>query len=300
MTARPPASRSPSPLGVFLLAALLLGVAAALLTGTPPIPPNTPSSAGWVLNYGGLVIFSAIVIGLVVAWVVYRLIQRIRDPSGSTLLGPPTVVFVVMFLLAIVFLVLARFLHSSSSMGPPTGGNRSTGGALPPPGNGTSLPGSISSPGGFPGWETYAAVLIVGVVLALVVAPFVASRLLLRSAPPEASVDEAAARTRAEVADTLRRLEADPSADPRALIVALYARLLSRVEPRLTDLDAKTAREVERLAVAELGLPEPAARELTVLFEEARYSVHPLGAEESARARDALARILASLAAEPA
>lgn len=57
--------------------------------------------------------------------------------------------------------------------------------------------------------------------------------------------------------------------------------------------EALSPREVEEIAVGRLGVPAHAAEGLTSLFEEARYSVHPLADDARRRAKDHLDRIAA-------
>jgi hypothetical protein len=135
---------------------------------------------------------------------------------------------------------------------------------------------------------------ILGGVVAVAMGILVVYPLLLRFASRGryATVPEGPSPSRRAVADALAALEAQPYGDPRAVIVALYARLLVQVEPRLDGIEHYTPREIERVAVASLGVGGETARTLTGLFEEARYSTHPMDSDDSARARAALARAL--------
>jgi hypothetical protein len=280
-------------IGIFLLVAVLLGVAAALLTGAPPTPKIPPSQNGTFVTWSDLQIFGYAVIGLIVLWVVYRVVLRVRDPSATGGLGRLGVSFVVAFALCLLFLVVAHLIAH------PAGGGAAAPSPLqnmtgPPPMQNTT-PGSPSNvtigSTQFPGWTLYVGILVVGAFLAIVAVPAVYA--LLRRPPP--APDRAAVGAREAIASTIARLESDPAADPRELIIALYGQLLHRVGPRIDDLDSRTAREVERAAVTQLRLPAAAARDLTALFEEARYSPHAMGPRDSARARAALERILDSL-----
>lgn len=290
----PPPRPRRSPLAlVVLLAALLIGVAAALLSGAPPTAPGVPNTPGAFVHYSDLVVFGWVVIGSVVAWIGYRVVQRIRDPSGAQTMAPIVVVWVTMFVVFVGFLLLVRFLVHPKPMGPGSGpvSNNTT---VPPPapagGAGTFAIGPVSAPG----WEGYLVVLVVAVVLAAVAIPLTGYLVARRQEAREAETTGPSARerSRAAIAATLNALEADPNADPRALVEALYGRLLSSVDPHVGGVEARTAREIERLSVGALGLPPPAARELTALFEEARYSPHRITATEVDRARTALRRIL--------
>ncbi|HKV90368.1 MAG TPA: DUF4129 domain-containing protein [Thermoplasmata archaeon] len=284
---------------VFLLAALLLGVAGALLSGPAPLPPVFPAPSGLFLSYPTLVGLSALLIALVVIWIGYRLVQRIRDPSGAQMMTRPMAVFAIMFLLFLGFIAASHFLAAPAPASGVAAGNGTT-----PPGNSTSPPhggaaGNVTfGVWSVPWWSAYAGVIAVAVVVAVVAVPLaLALRSRRTGEAMTVGTPTAADRARAEIVDTLARLEADPDADPRALIVALYGRLLAAVDPKIEDLESRTAREVEALAVARLALPRPAARELTALFEEARYSEHLLTREDTIRARAALRRVLEHLGA---
>lgn len=280
---------------VLVLAALFLGVAAALLSGAPPNPVSLPAQSGTFITYGELEVVGFVIVGAFAAWFVYRLVQRLRDPSGADLLRLPTLVFVVILVLMAAFVAIARLEPGhpvrEGSSGPGTNGT------MPPsPPSGNGLPSNVSfGSTSIPGWAVYVGVIAIVAIVALLVVPLTLA-LRSKSRPSAARpIADASARARAEIAATLARLEADPDADPRALILALYARLLGALEPRVGDLGPRTARELERAAVVDLGLPPSEARELTGLFEEARYSAHALGAADSQRARTALGRILAAL-----
>jgi hypothetical protein len=115
-----------------------------------------------------------------------------------------------------------------------------------------------------------------------------------RQAPP-VSPQEA-------VGEAARRLEAAlaigyslPREELRGHIFALYAALLEALGPALGELSARTPREVEWLSVRYLGVSPETARWLTGLFEEARYSTHPIRPEAIGSARAALVRLLQEL-----
>jgi uncharacterized protein DUF4129 len=289
----PPPSRIAPISLIVVVAAVLLGVAAALLSGAPPTPSTFQSTPGAFVQYSDLVIFGYVVIGGVVLWVVYRLIQRIRDPSGGQFVSRVASAWALVLALCLVFLVAARLVaHPSPGSSQRPMGNNTTVTHPPPPPVGT--PGNFSlGPINAPGWEAYLGLIVLAVIVGAVAIPvsgyYLARR---REAKEESPGPSASERSRAEIAATLATLEADPKADPRALIVALYGRLLSSVEDGVGGVEARTAREIEVAAVTTLGLPKEAARELTRLFEEARYSSHPITPADVDRARAALRRIL--------
>ncbi|HEV8049049.1 MAG TPA: DUF4129 domain-containing protein [Thermoplasmata archaeon] len=296
-----PAHRLPPVLLFVVLAALLFGVAAALLSGVPPTPTNLTHTPGGFVSYWELEVFGNIVIGLVVVWVVYRVIQRIRDPSGAQFAKGPVMVWAVGLLLVLGFLVAVHFVGGGSPAPlVPTGPGGNSNGSMPPP-TGKPLNASPSNftvgAETFPGWVAYALVIGVAIVAVFVAVPLALA--LSGRKPAVVLAPSEADAARAAIVATLAELESDPNADPRALIVALYGRLLTTVDAHLVETGSRTAREVQSSVVARWHISNGAAEELTRLFEEARYSVHPMGRGDSERARAALERVLAAIDRRP-
>ncbi|MCI4326637.1 MAG: DUF4129 domain-containing protein [Thermoplasmata archaeon] len=298
MAGRPVPRPSPlSPVAIaVVLAAVFFGVAAALLSGAPPTPTQLPPSHGTFIDYGDLVIVSWLIIGAVAAWIVYRVVLRVRNPSGGAL-NSFVVVWFVVLLLVLGFIVAVHFFGPAAPAQNGTGLNR-TGNSTAPPGGtpvNTTPNGSVGNftlgSHTFPGWSAYVLVLGVAAVSAIV-ALQVARSLGARSRSEREGLADPTEVARAAIVETLAKLEADPNADPRALVVALYARLLATVDAQLIETSARTAREIETVAVQRWKLPPEAARDLTRLFEEARYSPHRIGRVETERARAALQKIL--------
>lgn len=102
------------------------------------------------------------------------------------------------------------------------------------------------------------------------------------------------ARLVAAVDDADRALAAET--EPRAAIIACYRAMESSlgtagVEHRVTDAPEDF---LSRAAGSGIALPD-AAWQLTELFREARYSTHPMTADQRERAAGALARLRAEL-----
>ena len=86
--------------------------------------------------------------------------------------------------------------------------------------------------------------------------------------------------------------------DVRAVILACYARFCALLGARgLAAQEALTPREIEALAVERLAVSGESSDALTSLFEEARYSEHPLGDADRERAVRSLERIRLDLEA---
>jgi len=106
--------------------------------------------------------------------------------------------------------------------------------------------------------------------------------------PRQAAVDAVAA--------TIQELEL--GGDVRTAILACFDRFCRLLGERgFRDQAPLTSRELESLAVRGLRVPEESAEALTSLFEEARYSEHPLGPADRERAVESLRRIRSSLEA---
>jgi len=114
----------------------------------------------------------------------------------------------------------------------------------------------------------------------------------------EESVDKPAARHAAAdaVQDAIQELEL--GGDVRSAILACFRRFCLLLGARgITAQGALTPRELDSLAVERLRVSRDASGTLTSLFEEARYSVHPLGEADRRRAIESLAGIRAALEA---
>ena len=78
-------------------------------------------------------------------------------------------------------------------------------------------------------------------------------------------------------------------ADPRAAVIEAYARMEHVLASReLGRRIPEAPREYLRRMLREQGMPERSLTSLTELFEEARFSPHPIPTSASARARSEL------------
>jgi hypothetical protein len=110
----------------------------------------------------------------------------------------------------------------------------------------------------------------------------------------EMNLQELQAR-RAEGLQTFQaamRLISDQAVDPRNRIIACYQLMIMTASrlgaPTPSDL---TARELERTIRSMFALKGSETSELTLLFEEARYSLHEIGEKDAAKARTFLEAI---------
>ncbi|HEY6238301.1 MAG TPA: DUF4129 domain-containing protein, partial [Thermoplasmata archaeon] len=276
---------------VFLVAALSIGLAATFLAAPATAPGPTPAAHG-----PGAVSFSVVgwfSVGLLVviigALVARRLFARSGGPAGR-----PLVSFLVVFLVALAFLVAVRFVDPTAvGLEPTPDVPGSTQPGSDPGSNGTILNHTTFLPTPLsphlPGWLLY-----IGLAVAVAVALFLVPLVVARRARA-AEVAPAPSAVRRPLADALAALSVGEGADARAVVIRLYAELLDRVGPQLDSVEAATPREIERECVARFGIQAEHARALTRLFEEARYSTHPFTDREVGQARSSLSLALADI-----
>ncbi len=136
---------------------------------------------------------------------------------------------------------------------------------------------------GIPPWVALAAMGILGAVAGLLMTPGALARLLDR---PRSG--RAAGRSEADLGAIRTGLSSACAAiesgeDPRATIVRLYGRFLESVGPAVSQLESATPREIERALRQRFRLAGEVAEALTRMFEEARYSSHPIPAPAAER-----------------
>jgi len=295
-----PAARVSWVLLAVLVAALATGAAASILVAASTAPPPPSGTASliylpqWVITAVSVAMI-CFVVGSLVFW---------RLTSGpSSALSRMAVTILAVVLLGVLFVAGARLMGIGGEVGfgsssPPNGGSNSTYGS-----NNTTVTGALNGTGGtitlfpsLPGWVPFVVLGIV-VLLAIVVG-VPQTRRYLAERRESAAVRRGAARgVPAGMRAALSRASADLNVggDPRTVILALYAAMLDELRPMADDLRTSTPEEIRATHLVRLGVRPEAARTLTRLFEEARYSTHPMGPSESARARDAVRATLEDL-----
>ncbi len=279
-------SRLASPLLLVLIAVgIAIGAAAVLVAGPSPVVPPAPSVGGQLeihlpLAVVGLLCLAPIIVGFV--GILYR-----RSIRGSVLLpGRLIALALVMLMLLLLFILVTRGGGGSGTISYVSGS---------PPVNNTTAPNNttpVGTAGGstIVGWTIpTVGVWLVVVAVAVVSVAVVAVALAARRPAPGAR----RALTATELSETRDALEAaavalDRGDDPRATILRLYGDLLSQVGPLAGDLAPWTPEEIRTARLAGLGLSGPALTTLTRLFEEARYSSHPMGPDTARRASEAI------------
>ncbi len=279
-------------LAIVLVAALAFNVA-NLDTGGEAIPGGgasggtSPSALGVfdpLLGDVFLVVFASFVIAMLVYAILRRKVQQ-KAPTKpfswwqviSSAIG---LILVIALLLAWPRMIQAFRIGQT----PPTTGN--AGGA-----SATGWPVAAGAPLG----------LFLGLTVLATIVILVA--LLRRGAgvveiDNEPSDDDPATRHAAAdaVQDAIEELEV--GGDVRAVILACFRRFCALLGARgITAQGALTPRELEDLAVGRLHVSREASSTLISLFEEARYSEHPLGEADRHRAIESLAGIRVALEA---
>jgi Domain of unknown function (DUF4129) len=244
---------------------------------------QTPTTAVFMLLAAtGIVMLGALVL---VAWPGRR---RKDDPPGRE---PAQVdvhwIWKVMSLVATLALGAALVVAAVIGTRPVQNGPRFGGQAF---GGGPSARATRSSGagGGFavPAWLPWTLLAIVGVALAVSVAVLWLRRERTATERPEASAAHAAVQA------AIGALGAE--ADPRRAVIAAYGAMQRALGDRgVVPSPAEAPREYLERALTTSRATEREARALTGLFEEARYSTHPI----TERLRDAALSALRSLQA---
>ncbi len=94
------------------------------------------------------------------------------------------------------------------------------------------------------------------------------------------------------VEDAIRILESQEAMDPRTRIINCYQRMIQAAQQLGAPIRSdQTARELETAIRKMLMLRGPAIKDLTRLFEEARYSLHQITEEDGEIAHQRLLSI---------
>jgi len=291
----PPAPRISWVLLVILVAALATGAAASILLSASTAPPSSPGPAPLVVL--PLWVFAAASVA-VLLFVLGGMVYFRLTSEGNPMMNRITVAILVAVLMGVVFVLGARFL----GVGGPVGTNSTASGSTnSSAGSNATHGGNVSGSGGylslFPSLPGWVPIVVLGFVLLVVVVVLVPQGRAYLADRRLASRRAAAEPVPVGVREALSRAssELDLGGDPRLIILALYADLLARLRPMVTDLETSTPEEIRAAHLLRFRVRREAAGTLTRLFEEARYSTHPMGPEAGARAREAVRMALEDL-----
>ncbi|MGD0718576.1 MAG: DUF4129 domain-containing protein [Thermoplasmata archaeon] len=303
MSAAPRSPRAFSLSWVMILGiALAVGGAAAFLTAAATAPTYSPGPAPLVTisgqAFGWIVLFG--VLG-VLGFLVFDRVRKGSVPVPTRILA----VILTLVVLMTIFAVAGRFLSGGvlPPLAPGSGGNPVPNGNNSTPSNSTTPGGNVTGSGGnlvvfgfsLPPWILFALVVIVGIVVVVVAVRALGGGALPKTGRRRAPSD---VEVRAVLLEASAAL--DTAEEPRELLIRLYGTLLERLTPYVGDTNRQTAEEIRVAHLVLLGIGDATAREITRLFEEARYSPHPIGPMELARAKSAIHQAIAELDAKGA
>jgi len=295
--ARPPTARVSWVLLVILAVAIAVGATASILVNPNRSSPSGGSSGpiqqvvlpNWVFAAGIL----GVMVVVLIVWVLIRL-----DAKGQRGIASSTFMY-VLFAIGVICLIVALLHLLGIGGGPPNSQNNTGTGpggtppTTPPTPPGRPLPpgaGSVFVAPSLPTWLPLLILVIVAVVAVVVGVPQTRRYLADRRADAEVRRRANAPQADSNVRAALSRasFELDLGQDPRTVILALYSEMLVHLRPMVGDVETSTPEEIRTAYLEHFGVRPAAARTLTRLFEEARYSTHPLGPAERDRAQDAV------------
>lgn len=297
-------ARAFAPFLVFLAVVLLALLAFNLRNLDPgseelPPPPVTEEPPEVVAQEGAgnalRALYTYFIALLILVVFVGGLLMGLRGVKFSKLFSPWELLG---FLLAAVVLVLAFVYWDSVLAALEAVFSGLSGGDPPPgttPGNGTGDPPSLPTATGPASIALYAIVALATVyviVFAVAFLPKLYRTVSLRE--PDAG------RGRRELARAVRTAikDLESGEDLRAAVLRCYKTMVLLFESRgMRQEPHQTAREWEAEALGGMGVSPDSIEDLTSLFEEARYSTHPIGVPQRDRALSSLASIRTELEA---
>jgi len=251
--------------------------------------PNLVPSEGEALDTGSsldqvsemvVVVLMSMGIGII-AWLLLKQLfsaksggRSFRPARGGNNLG----LLLLLVIVAIVLIAIPRAIQNSS-LTPGEQDDLPSDGEEPPPGtNDGSSNGDMG-------------ILLSIIVLSTAVLMFLLLRSLTKNDPsPEirTDIEEVRAREMSVISSSIEELRV--GGDVREVILDTYRRML-RLQAHIGASQSLTAHELARLLVDRRGWPSQPTEDLTHLFEEAKYSRHPLGDLHRQSALDSLRSI---------
>jgi len=266
------ASAAAAALALAAAVAVVAMAARAPLSGATPVNARSaqaPTTALFMVLLGtGVVMFGALVL---VVWPGRRRKDDPPEPEPTRIEVPwiwKVVAIVLPFALGAALVAAAvsgtRSVHTAPGLGGAAFGGAPLGGA----GAGATQPGARD---GFtvPPWLPWTLLAITGIVLAAGVVVLWLWRQRTATEPPETSAARAAVQAAIGALDT--------ETDPRRAVIAAYGAMQRELgEHGVARSPAEAPREYLQRTLTASRATEREARTLTGLFEEARYSTHPI------------------------
>jgi len=284
---------------VLMTLGLVLAVAVVAIAGRAPLSHSTridarsaqpPTIAFVVLLLGvGIVTLGALA---VLAWSG----RRRKDDPPEHEATPTEASWIWKIVATLAPLAVGAALIVAAAIGTRSARNtvRFGSGAFGSASGGSST--SSGTPGGFvlPAWLPWTVLAIVVFAIGVCLVAF-----WLRREQPTTDVAETPGASRAAVEAAIGALDAE--SDPRRAVIAAYAAMQRTLgEYGVVRSPAEAPREYLERALMASRATEDEARTLTGLFEEARYSEHPITERLRAVALSALRRLQGRLQAEGA
>ena len=167
--------------------------------------------------------------------------------------------------------------------------------ALPRGSTSSPGPGGTSDPGIIPTGDAFPIAVVLFAIAVIAIYTFaLSSQIFPRLLDLVRGADSVRDRRRSDAASAVRRtlLDLESGTDFRTAVMACYQRMCTLIADRgVWGQEVLTAREIEGLALMELGLSRGSVDDLTNLFEEARYSAHEIGPRQRDRAVECLTSI---------
>lgn len=286
--------------GILLLVGVgvAVGLAAAFLR-SPASPGAGPAPSPSTTLLLSPLLIGAGIVGVCLAALVFFLVYQFRQ-GRSPFPAQVVVGFILVLLLLVGFVALSHLFTGTTAPSGNSTAPASSNQTGSSPTNTTH--GILTGPGGsiqtlgltIPVWLLGVLAAIAAIAVGYVALPWVTS---LRSRA-QGEADPAGGPSRTELRRILSRSLAEITetpADPRPAIIELYGRLLGLLGPMVGGVDFDTPTEIQLRHLTRLGVGAATAESLTRLFEIARYSSQPLGADDRERARAAIAEAMHEL-----
>ncbi len=314
--AGPALSRAPSPglgtrlgLVVLLLLAVVVGLTAGALVKASPFPPAAAHS-DLISSVEGVLLLVIIGFAGLGGLVVAAIMNRGRTMFGRQESALAAGLVITALLVVIILAIGALYTPQGSLSTGPVGNATGPGGTGPsgpsgggPNGTGNRTGNNATATGPPPApVPPLSLPLLLGMLAAVIALVLVLPVLLKKPSWGEDASDAPgpSANLAKGLGDALAALEAGQPETAREEIVRAYRRLMAELKDhRMGDLLTATPREIEERMVTRLSLSRGSARGLRELFEEARYSTHPMDPEQARSAQGCLSGILSELGAGP-
>lgn len=237
------------------------------------------NSLGQVVIWALLAIWVCIALILLGRYLNSNREGRMREikPGGRSF---GLLIALAVLIVLMLFVTTTNLQFASDGIG--TAGQDDSGGA----GNGEQSDGRIS-PQGTVMLVTFVAVVIVAIFFSL---HYARKGRLFGQSLERGRVDQRARAIIEKAVEELRTTD-----DPRGAVIRTYWQMCRLFGQSTDGDDALTPREFARMVIIEHGWPETAVDRLTLIFEEARYSDHPIGEESRLAAIGCLKQIQDSL-----